>query len=500
MGAHTTGHLSTSSRTPVNVLRVSTSWPNEKTLPQQPPAALSPWPTPCYVFIPACNAWGPAVIVELLGYHLFIAWKSIRRTPLHSLLMVAGFAVGVAVATLFSAIRHTYTRDPIPQKSSVLHYVRMDSWGPREPFPKDGIPSVITYPDALGIMKSDIPLRQSASYEALLRISDPTGRARPQQDTARICTADFFTMFDLPFRYGSAWDRSADQSALPVVVLSDPLNQQMFGGEDSVGRLVRIEGREFRIVGVLGPFQPATRYYAPANLKARPEQMFLPLSHTKPMRLFTSGPRANWQPAGSYEATLSNSCFIEMWVELSGAREVAAYKSFLDSYVMEQKKIGRFPRPLDNRVTPLLEYIRERGYPPPQATALAIASNLFLCACALSLMGLLLSRFLSRAAEIGVRRALGARRWDIFLQHITESEVVALAGGVLGLVLTFPALWLVNAWYKTADWDFRDDLFRMDLAMGGFALAVSLGAGLLAGIYPAYRVCRVPPASHLKIQ
>jgi hypothetical protein len=56
----------------------------------------------------------------------------------------------------------------------------------------------------------------------------------------------------------------------------------------------------------------------------------------------------------------------------------------------------------------------------------------------------------------------------------------------------------VNGWLKT--WVRRDDVFRMDPTMAAFAVAASLAAGLLAGVYPAYRVCRTPPASHLKIR
>jgi putative ABC transport system permease protein len=99
-----------------------------------------------------------------------------------------------------------------------------------------------------------------------------------------------------------------------------------------------------------------------------------------------------------------------------------------------------------------------------------------------------------------VRRALGARRWDIFVQHVIECEVMALAGGLLGLALASAGLSLVSFWYEAMTPSNRDDIFRMDLSMAWFAAAASLTAGLLAGVYPAHRVCRMAPASHLKIQ
>jgi putative ABC transport system permease protein len=428
----------------------------------------------------------------MLGYHLFIAYKSLRRTPGNTLIIVAGIALGVAVATLFSAIRHTFARDPIPGKSGALHHVRMDSWDPHKPYPgPGGTPPLITQQDMVGIMKSDIPIRQAGSYGIGANVRPQTDRGRTTRTWVLRCHADFFAMFDVPFRYGSAWNRSAGSEAEPVVVLGEELNNRWFGGEDSVGRLVTIDGRDFRVVGVLSRWRPAIRFYdltVSEALMRLPEQLFIPID----LAIET------FPPLWSMGWKEGESIFINMWVELKGPAEVAAYRSFLDAYALDQRRNGRFLRPLDNRVTPLLDYMKERGCTPPVVTAMTIAADLFLCACALSLMGLLLARFLARSAEIGVRRALGARRWDVFAQHVLECELLGIAGGLLGLALASASVGLVNGWFKT--WVKRDDVFRMDSTMAAFAAAASLAAGLLAGVYPAYRVCRTPPASHLKIQ
>jgi putative ABC transport system permease protein len=437
-------------------------------------------------------------VIAVLGYHLFIAWKSLRRTPGNTLLIVAGIALGVTVATLFSVIRHTYARDPVPGKSGALHYVRMDSWDPQKAYPGPGeIPEMVTYRDMVGIMKSDIPIRQTASFEETLRAE----RGRKGSFIGRFCHRDFFAMFDVPFRYGSAWDRKADEAAEPVVVLSEALNNQWFGGKDSVGQLVSIEGRDFRVAGVLAAWRPWIKFYDLTREPTRPhDSLYVPLSVAWTLK--KAGFGWTWKPSDpGFEGRLAGErTFLQVWVELPGPQEALAYRSFLDAYVMDQKRIGRFQRPLHNRVTPLLEYMHELGCTPPEATAMMIAGDLFLAACALSLMGLLLARFLARSAEVGVRRALGATRRDILVQHVIECEVVGLAGGLLGLALATGCLRLVNVWFKTFDFGFRDDVFRMDLTMAGFAVGASLVAGLLAGAYPAYRVCRMAPASHLKIQ
>jgi putative ABC transport system permease protein len=79
-----------------------------------------------------------------------------------------------------------------------------------------------------------------------------------------------------------------------------------------------------------------------------------------------------------------------------------------------------------------------------------------------------------------------------------ECEAVGLLGGVLGIGLSMAGLAAVNGWAMATIQ--RGDLFRIDLTMGFVAFGLSLLAGLVAGLYPAWRVCRIPPALHLKLQ
>jgi putative ABC transport system permease protein len=437
-------------------------------------------------------------------YQLRIAWKSARRNPGHTALVLAGIAVGVAVSTLFAATRHSFARDPIPEKSGVLHYVRMDNWDPLRSYPGEvpRPPTQITYRDMNAIMKSKIPVRQAGMFKASLYVYPDPQVGRPTRELVRMTFADFFPMFDVPFKYGGGWDRRADEGPERVVVISEEVNDRLFGGGDSVGKTVRIDTGEFRVVGVMARWRPSVKFYdVTQQWFSAPEGIFMPFHLVRPMGIRTAGNSDGWKspPAPGPEGFLaSETCWIQMWVELPDAAAVAAYQSFLDSYVREEKKAGRFERPLDNRVTPLRAWLTEQKVVPGQATALFIVSLLFLGVCSLNLMGLLLGKFLARAPEIGVRRALGARRRDIFVQHLLECELVALSGGGLGLLLSIGGLEVINGWSKGVFG--RSDLFGADLTMAGFAVAAALVAGLLAGVYPAYRVCRLPPALHLKLQ
>jgi putative ABC transport system permease protein len=123
----------------------------------------------------------------------------------------------------------------------------------------------------------------------------------------------------------------------------------------------------------------------------------------------------------------------------------------------------------------------------------------FLAVCLVNTVGLLLAKFLNAAPSAGVRRALGASRRDIFWQHLTESAVVALAGGIVGGLLGMVGIWALRAWYGR----FVDEATRLlpfDEANFLIVVAIAIAAGLAAGLYPAWRIGRAAPASYLKVQ
>lgn len=437
----------------------------------------------------------------MLAYQLRIAVKSLRRSPAHTAIVAGGIALGVAVSTLFATVRHSIAKDPIPDKSDRLFNVRMDSWGP-EPYPGNRPPPQLTYQDTMALMRSDIPVRQTGTFKASLYVFPDPKVARPRRELVRLCFSDFFEMFEVPFRYGGPWDRKADQGPEPVVVLSEEMNERLFGGEDSVGRSVRIENRPFRVVGVLDRWRPSIKFYdLTQNPVQPPETIFMPFQFVRPMEIRTAGNSDGWKspPTSGFAGLLaSEQTWIQMWVELPDRERFDRYRAFVDAYVLEQRKGGRFQRPLDNRVSTIDELMAEFQVVPREVNAMLIVSLLFLLICALNLIGLLLGKFLARGSEIGVRRAMGSSRIDVFLQHVIECELVALAGGLIGLLLAAGGVAAVNVWSMSVIQ--RNDLLQMDWAMAEFSAAAALAAGLIAGIYPALRVCRIAPAVHLKTQ
>lgn len=368
-----------------------------------------------------------------------MALKSLRRNPILSLLIVGGIALGIGVSTTFITAHHLLSLNPIPHKSDILYYVQMDNWDPNRPWDEDDpsrIPNQITYRDMVELMKSQIPTFQGGSFKASLFVHPEPEIGRPYKALARMCFGDFFRLFDVPFEYGGAWGRNSDRGPDPVVVLSQETNQKLFGGENSVGRRVRVEDRDFRVVGVLKAWRPLPKFYDTHNgAFDEGEEIYLPFEFFRQFQVRSAGNTSNWDSFewNNFDAYLaSEAIWIQYWVQLDTEERKQAYAAFLDAYVQGQKKLGRMLRPTQNKLLNVMEWLEEEEVVPEEATSLMLISILFLLVCALNLIGILLGKFLARAPEVGVRRALGASRGSIFLQHLIECEVIGLVGGDSG--------------------------------------------------------------------
>lgn len=306
-------------------------------------------------------------------------------------------------------------------------------------------------------------------------------------------------MFDVPFLYGSGWDEGADADAQHVVVLSKETNTKVFGGENSVGKTLRLDGQEYKVVGVLNSWVVAPKFYDLNNGSFDdPEEMFLPFRIGIEQELQSAGNTNCWgtDSLNSFQDFLNSKCvWIQYWAELEDRGQVEAYQNFIDNYVLEQKKLGRFERPLNNQLHRPDEWLKVNRVVENDNRVLVGLSFMFLAVCMLNMIGLLLAKFLGAAPLVGLRRALGATRRVIFSQHLVEVGVIGIGGGVLGIALAALGLLGVRQMYEN-----YDALTRLDLTMGLIALAIAVAAGILAGLYPTWRICRVQPAAHLKTQ
>ena len=154
-----------------------------------------------------------------------------------------------------------------------------------------------------------------------------------------------------------------------------------------------------------------------------------------------SGNTDCWGTGGGDDehAETSPCVWLQFWVQLDGAAKVAAYHDFLVHYSQEQKTLGRFQRPVNVELPGLMEWMDINKVVPGDVRLQTWLALGFLLVCLVNTVGLMLAKFLRRAGELGVRRALGASKREVFMQLLVESGVIGLAGGVCGL-LDNPAL------------------------------------------------------------
>ncbi len=434
----------------------------------------------------------------MFTYYLQLGLRSLRRNPILTALMVIGIGLGIAASMTTLTVMHLMGSDPIPWKSDKLHYVQMDNWSPDEPFSDDGRPpDQVTYRDAVALMEAGKADKQSAMFKLALPIQPENKELKPFRSLGRVAYADFFGMFEPPFKYGGPWNSDQDRSHSRVVVLGKAMNEKLFGGQDSIGRTVRMDDIDYTIVGVLDDWNLRSRYYDLTNgAFADPDEFFMPFTTAIDLKLRASGNNQCWKDSGDgWDAYLDSDCvWIQMWVQLDSASRLAEYKSYLDSYVNEQKKLGRFARPLNNRLLDVNQWMADQEVVSRDVqvqTGLAFA---FLIVCLVNTVGLLLAKFTRKSGEIGLRRALGASRREVFSQFLIESGVVGLSGGLLGLGLTELGLIAVRALYA----DYKT-VAQLDWPMIGVTIALAIVSAVLAGVYPTWRACRVQPAAQLKI-
>ena len=433
----------------------------------------------------------------MLAHEFELAWRSLRRNRVLTLLMVLAIGLGIGAAMTTLTVVHVLGADPLPGRSDNLYIVHLDPLEQRGYVPGEEPGDQLTRTDAEALLRERRAQRQAMMTSGRVAVEPADATQTPFHTESRYTSADFFAMFGVPFRSGAGWSAADDDARARVAVISGRLSDQVFGaGVDPVGRTLRIGGADFRVVGVLAPWRPVPHFYdLYAGKYAEAENVYLPFSTSRELKLERAGTLNCWgaRPKPDLTALGVDCVWIQYWVQLDGADAARAYRAYLDDYSARQQAAGRFERPPNPRLYGVMEYLDRQGVVPHDVRLQAWLAFGFLGVCLLDTVGLLLAKCLRRSGEIGVRRALGASRRHIFLQFLVEAGLVGVAGGVVGLGLAWVGLWAV----RHNGEDFAP-LATLDLTMLATTFALALLASLAAGVLPAWRACQVAPALQLK--
>jgi putative ABC transport system permease protein len=439
-----------------------------------------------------------SMFTSMFTHYLWLGLKSLRRNPGLTALTVLILAIGIAASMTSLTVLYVMSSDPLPGQSQRLYVPQFnngllsDTNAGDEPNPQ------MTWLDADQLLKDGQGTRRTVLYRVSMTVTPPRPDIDPFFGGGMAVTADFFPMFQAPMASGTAWSAADDEQGAEVVVLSAPTARRLFGAEEALGRSVQLDGRSFRIVGVLADWQPVPKIYRMlgSGVLSEVEPFFMPLRTAIAMEL----PNAGWvNCTGTQEPGWANflraECnWLQYWVEVEPA-DLPAYRDYLRNHVAEQRRLGRLLRSENYVLSDAREWMAARGVVSNDTRLQAGLALAFFAACLVNVVGLLAAKFAARAAEIGVRRALGASRRQVFMQFLVESGVIGVAGAGLGLLLSFAGLALV-----ARRGDGMERVAQMDTTLLVTTVVLAMVGTLLAGLWPTWRAAAVRPALQLKSQ
>lgn len=443
----------------------------------------------------------------MLKYHLELAWRGMRRFPRNSVLAALTAAVGLAACMTTLTLLHVLSADPLPGRDQHLYLAWIDSVQARHAgyASLNGVQAVnpwMVKPDAAAaVLGARRAVRQTAVADLDLTVTDADGRHAQKDQSILATTADFMPMFGVPLRRGRPWTAAEDAGRARVAMIDEALAQRLFGAADPVGRMVRLGGALFRVVGVVGRFAPSPHFYGLQSWvfdASRHESVFVPYTAAQDAHLPVAASGACDDAGGKGfkapgEPDAVHCAWLQLWVQLDTPAQRVAYRSFLTHLSAQWPRSDAFGPPAPIRLSSAAQWLVEQQVVPDTVSLNVWLALSFQLLCMLNVAGLLTAKFLRGGAETGIRRALGAPRRSIFAQYVLEACGTCLAGGLLALPLTLGGLWILRQ--QAQDYA---GLARLDVAMFVLLFALALAIGVLVGVVPAWRASGVEPGLQVK--
>lgn len=385
---------------------------------------------------------------------LRLGLRMLLKNPGFTAVVVATLALGIGVnVALFSVVNGVLLNPlPFPHPDQL---VTLDQSKPN--FETGAIP----YPNFRDLQKenrtfSAMAISRGFAFSLL-------GAGEAERVSARFISADFFSVLDVKPALGRTFAPGEDEpGAGPVVVISADLWQRKLGGsQDVLGKGLTLDDKSYTIIGVL-----------PASFSLfRTADVYVPIGQWKNPALRIRSAALGLHGIGRLKPGVT--------IEQGQADLDRVMRDLAAAYPETNKGNGA-------KVTSLKE--RMIGDIGPTLWLLLGAVGFVLLIACVNVSNLLLARSTGRTREFAIRAALGAGQWRLLRQSLTESLVLALAGGGLGLVV---ASWGTNAALAALPTTLpRASEVGLDARVLIFAVVISLLTGILAGLAPALKTSR----------
>ena len=390
------------------------------------------------------------------------ALRSIRLAPAFWVVTVPVLALGIGTTTAIFSVADGVMLKRLPYPAASRLVTMQSPSFPVQEF-EDWRRFSVSYDVLAGLWETDV---------------DYVAGDRPVRLQAGLVTPGFFDLFGGRAEVGRLFVAGDFDGAPSRVVLSHGAWQRLFGGDPAVvGRAMTLQGRSAEIVGVL-----PSGFTSPNGLAGAESDIWLALD-------------TRWEGVRN-----PRSFILEVYGRLADGTTVTAAQHEMDELTRRLAKespdvhLGRRGEPRPIKVVPL-----QAGLVGAAATTVRLLMGavvlLLLIACA-NVAHLFLARGTERAHELAVRSALGAGGGRLARQLLTESTVVALAGGALGVALAFTG---VHAFKILNPGDIPlVGRISVDLRTLSFAVGLSVLTGLAFGMLPAWKAARLDSTAALR--